>query len=111
LIRINIKKGVVFNVIGYEFCALSRIVFRVFEKYNVIPTLTSAYDGEHVPDSWHYKDLGWDWRTWGLADPKAAADAIRRQAQALDYRYDVIFGDKKHLDHIHTQYDLNKKNT
>ena len=118
LIRINIKKGVVFNVIGYEFCALSRIVFRVFEKYNVIPTLSSAYDGEHDPDSWHYKDLGWDWRTWGVDDPKTvidevkqAADEIRKEVQAIDYHYDVIYGDKDHLDHIHTQYDLNKKNT
>ena len=126
MIRINVKKGVVFNVIGYEFCTLARIIYRVLQKYNIIPTITSANDGKHDPDSWHYKDGAWDWRIWGLrprvvSDPegvdnpktvinevKQAADEIRREAQAIDYHYDVIYGDPKHLDHIHTEYDLNK---
>lgn len=116
MIRINIKKGVVFNSIGYEFCALARIIYRVLQKYNVIPTVTSGNDGKHAPNSWHYKDLGWDWRIWGVDDPKTpidevkqAADEIRQAAQNTDYHYDVIYGDPQHLDHIHTEFDLNKK--
>ena len=116
MIRINIKKGVVFNVIGFEFCTLARIVYRVLQKYNVTPTITSANDSKHELNSWHYKDLAWDWRIWGVDNPKTpidevkqAADEIRQAAQNIDYHYDVIYGDKDHLDHIHTEYDLNKK--
>jgi len=115
VIRINIKKGVVFKVIGYEFCTLARIVFRVLERRGIVPTVTSANDGNHLPDSWHYKDLGWDWRIWGVDDLKTpidevsqAADEIRKELQAIDYRYDVIYGDKDHLDHIHTEFNLKK---
>lgn len=116
MVRINVKKGVVFNVIGYEFCTLARIVYRVLQKYNVTPTITSANDSKHVPNSWHYKDLGWDWRTWGLDNPKTpidevkqAADEIRQAAQNIDFHYDVIYGDPGHLDHIHTQFTADKK--
>ena len=116
MIKINVKKGVVFNVIGYEFCTLARIVYRVLQKYNVIPTVTSANDGKHDPDSWHYKDEAWDWRVWGVDNPKTpidevkqAADEIRQAAKNIDYHYDVIYGDKDHLNHIHTEFDLNKK--
>ena len=126
MIRINVKKGVVFKVIGYEFCTLARIVYRVLERRGIVPTVTSANDGKHLPDSWHYQDLGWDWRIWGVAagpdgplarrddsitpidEVKLAADEIRKELQAIDYRYDVIYGDKDHLDHIHTEYDLKK---
>jgi hypothetical protein len=118
MIKINCEKGVVFKIIGYEFCTLARIVYRVLQKYNVTPTVTSANDSKHDSNSWHYKDLAWDWRIWGVDDPKTvidevkqAADEIRREAQAVDFRYDVIYGDKDHLDHIHTEYDLNKKQT
>jgi hypothetical protein len=109
MIKINIKKGVVFNVIAYEFCTLARIIFRVYQKYGAIPTCTSANDGKHATNSWHYFDLGWDWRIWGLSDPQAVADELRQELQAIDFHYDVVFGDPQHLDHIHTEYDLNKK--
>ncbi len=116
MIKINIKKGVVFNVIGYEFCLLARIIFRIYQKYGAIPAVTSANDSKHAPDSWHYKDLAWDWRIWGVDNPKTpidevkqAADEIRQAAQNIDYHYDVIYGDPQHLDHIHTEYDLDKK--
>lgn len=115
MIRINIKKGVVFNVIGPEFCTLARIVSSTLQKYGVIPTVTSANDSKHAANSWHYKDLAWDWRIWGVDDPKTpinevqeAVDELRHELQAIDYHYDVIYGDKEHLDHIHTEYDLNK---
>ena len=116
MIKIKIKKGVVFNIIGPEFCTLARILYRIFQKYNIIPEVTSANDSKHLPDSWHYKDLAWDWRIWGVDDFKTpinevqqAADELRHELQAVDFHYDVIYGDKDHLDHIHTEYDLKKE--
>jgi hypothetical protein len=116
MIHVNCKEGIWFRFITFEFLVLARIVYRVFQKYGIIPVVTSACDGKHRADSWHYQGLGWDWRIWGMDDPKTpidevkkAADEIRREVQAIDYHYDVVYGDKDHLDHIHTEYDLNKK--
>lgn len=109
MIRVNCKEGIWFKFIGFEFLTLARIVFRVFQRYGAVPTITSACDGTHMDGSLHYEGLGWDWRIWGLAHPKVVADEIRQDAQAVDFHYDVVFGDPKHLDHIHTEYDLKKK--
>ena len=110
MFRIDIKDETVhFKFISNEFYVLSKLIFRLYEQYDVIPTVTSADDGDHVYNSWHYKGLAWDWRIWGLSNPKTVADELRHQLQAIDYHYDVIFGDEDHKDHIHTEYDLNKK--
>ena len=116
MIKVDCKEGVWFRFISYEFITLARIFCRVYEKHNLIPTVTSACDGKHAENSWHYKGLGWDWRVWGVDDPKTiqnevkeVADEIRREAQAIDYHYDIVYGDEKHLDHIHSEFDFNKK--
>jgi len=108
MIRINCKEGVWFKFISYEFLTLSRIVFRVYQKYGIIPTVTSACDGKHMEGSLHPKGLAWDWRIWELSSPGQVWDEIRHEAQAIDRRYDIVFGDDKHLDHAHTEYDENK---
>ena len=109
MIRINCEEGVWFKFIGFEFLTVARIVSRVYEKDSVIARIMSACDRIHMANSLHHEGLAWDWRIWGLKDPKAIADEIRREAQAVDFHYDVIFGDEKHLDHMHTEYDIRKK--
>jgi len=108
MIKVLCKEGVWFKEIGYEFLTLARIVYRVYQKHGVTPVVTSACDGKHMKGSWHYEGLAWDWRVWGLKDPKAVWDEIRKEAQAVDFRYDIVFGDEAHLDHAHTEYDLKK---
>lgn len=115
MIRINCKEGVWFKFIDSRFLELARIVYRVYQKYGVEPTVTSACDSTHMTNSYHYQGLGWDWRIWGVDNPstpqnevKEAADEIRIEAQKLDHHYDVVYGDPKHLDHIHTEWDAFK---
>ena len=115
-IKIYCKEGVWFKFISYEFLIAARTVYRVLQRYKVIPTVTSACDSKHMPNSWHYKGLAWDFRIWGVDDPKTvqnevkeAADEIRRQLNEVDFRYDVVYGDEKHLDHIHIEFDETKK--
>jgi hypothetical protein len=110
MFRINLKDETVhFKFICNEFYVLSKLIFRLYEQYDVIPTVTSACDGNHVPNSWHYKGLAWDWRIWGLSDPKRIANQLEHELQAIDYHYTVIYGDNGHKDHIHVEYDLDKK--
>jgi len=116
MILINCKEGVWFKFIDHHFIELARIVFRVYQKRGVIPVVTSACDGVHMTNSYHYQGLGWDWRIWGIDNSqtpqnevKEAADEIRTEAQNLDFHYDVIYGDSKHLDHIHTEWDAFKR--
>jgi len=102
---IKCKSGVWFKFIDSRFLDLAKIVYEEYQKAYIIPTVTSAADGEHMSGSFHQEGLAWDWRIWSLKSPKETADRIREKARALDPRYDVVFGDMKHLDHIHTEYD------
>lgn len=61
-------------------------------------TITSARDGKHMQGSLHYCGLAIDLRIWGLPDPNAVADRIRRQ---LDREFDVIL----ESDHLHIEFD------
>lgn len=108
-ILFNCKKGVWFKFMGHLFLDLTRIVYEEYQKDWTTPTVTSAGDGRHRQGSLHPFGLAWDWRIWGLKDPGRTADRIRKKAKKLDVCYDIIFGDKEHLDHIHSEYDVRKR--
>lgn len=61
-------------------------------------TITSARDGEHMKGSLHYCGAAVDFRIWGLPDPKAAADELKRQ---LDKEFDVVLEST----HLHVEFD------
>ncbi len=109
MMKVDCKEGVWFKFISYEFLTLARIFCRVYERYELVPTVTSACDSTHAGgggrSSLHYNGLGWDWRTRDLKNPKEVADEIRREAQAIDYHYDIVL----EKDHIHSEYDVEKK--
>jgi len=108
MIRINSKEGIWYKFIDYRFLHMARVVFRVYQKQDVIPTVTSAADGVHGPGSYHPDGLGWDFRVWGLSGLQAVADEIREELKTIDFHYDVVYGDSKHLDHIHIEFDERK---
>jgi hypothetical protein len=104
MIKIYHKEGVWFKFTSWEFLVIAQIVFDEYAKESVIPWVTSACDGQHMDGSCHYTGLGWDFRIWGLENPKKTAEAIKIRAQEVDYHYDVVL----ERDHLHTEYDLNK---
>lgn len=105
---IRFKEGVYIKFIDEKFLNLAQIFFEEYEKDGVVPVVTSACDGRHMVESFHPDGLGWDWRTWGLKDPGATADRIRVRARQLNSRYDIVFGDPQHIDHIHSEFDTRK---
>ena len=107
--RIRCKKGVYIKFIDDRFLDMIRVVAWVYRSDKVVPVLTSACDGSHSRNSLHSQGLAWDWRIWGLEDVQKTAQEIRKTLQIIDPRYDVVYGDSKHLDHIHIEYDINKK--
>lgn len=99
--KINVKEGVVFKELNgqlFHLCATSESVFK---RYGVIPTITSANDGKHMVGSYHYKNLAWDLRIWGLPDPQQVAAELSALLNIKDCCYDVILEG----DHIHVEYD------
>jgi len=105
---IRFKEGVYLKFIDSHFLDLAQIFFEEFQKDGIVPMVTSACDGRHMGSSFHLDGLAWDWRIWGLKNPGATADRIRIRARELNPRYDIVFGDQDHLDHIHSEFDIRK---
>ena len=102
--KIQTKLGVYFRFIDDRFITLAHIFWEEYQKDELTPTVTSADDGKHHPNSWHYKGLGWDFRIWGLMNPQDTADRIRVKLKEINESYNIIFGDDAHLDHIHSEF-------
>jgi len=103
-VKIQTKQGVYFRFIDDRFIDLAQIFWDEYQKEDIVPTVTSADDSKHHPNSWHYKGLGWDWRIWGLTNPQDTADRIRKELREINQSYNIIFGDEAHLDHIHSEF-------
>ena len=101
--KVLIKNGVTIKEINARFFHVCISAFWVWEKYGQIPVITDGWRND--PASLHSKNLAWDLRIWGLPDPKAAADELRKVLNIKHYDYDVVYGDAKHLDHVHIEYD------
>ena len=103
--RILIKPGVRFVEVNAPFFAACAVVWKAYQEQGAVPTITSAADGEHMAASLHYKGLAWDFRVSDIKNPGGAAVIINNMLNADGKLYDVLFGDPKHLDHIHIEYD------
>lgn len=73
--------------------------------------ITSAADGKHKAGSKHYTSEAFDLRIKNVKGFKPgqlnipAARWAERLRATLGFNYDVIYGDKGHLDHIHIELD------
>jgi len=106
--RIDVKPGVRLKEINDHFVTVCQVVYEVFQRDRVTPTLTSGSDGNHMVDSLHYVGEAWDWRIWGLYDAWLSASLIRSKLRVIDPCYDVVFGDETHMDNIHIEFDATK---
>lgn len=103
---IEVKKGVFIKEINDHFITVCGVVSKVYYDHeNVVPTLTSAADGQHLDASYHYVGLAWDFRTHNLMRPELIAGIISDQLREVDPCYDVVYGDPHHIDHIHIEWD------
>ena len=103
-----LKIGVVIDKINTPLVTLCEAVALIWGEYGVHCVITSGTEGKHMEGSLHYKNLAWDLRTRNLKDPGSAADKLREK---LGKDWDVLYGDKYHLDHIHVEFQpKGKKN-
>lgn len=99
----------------------------VFAAYMTAPKLndgtvwiTSANDGTHKVGSKHYKSEAFDIRIWNVrgydgphremgkltwTKQEVITNWARGLRLALGDDYDVVYGDRLHLDHIHVEWD------
>lgn len=108
---ITLKEGVIIKEVNRPFIDVCITLSRVWSDFgHGYPTMTSAYDGKHEVNSYHYKALAWDWRIWGLSQTEAetVARRLRDELRQISAAFDVIYGDPAHKDHIHVEYDLMK---
>lgn len=106
--KIDVKPGARLKQVNDQFLTVAGVVFELWQEEGLIPCVTSGSDGSHLPESYHWQALAWDWRIWGLADAWKTAARLQVRLKAVDPAYDVVFGDANHKDHIHTEYDLKK---
>lgn len=68
--------------------------------------VTSANDGEHMEDSKHYSNQAFDIRVRNVVGGHPAIlNWCAHMRHMLGDDYDIIYGDKNHLDHIHVEFD------
>jgi len=67
--------------------------------------ITSLNDGLHAVDSKHYEGNAVDLRVWYTDELAATQRWATTLAVTIGPDYDVVYGDMRHLDHIHVEYD------
>lgn len=67
--------------------------------------ITSLNDGRHMRNSKHYSGEAADLRVWYTDAKECTQEWADTLASALGSDYDVVYGDPRHLDHIHVEYD------
>ena len=101
---ISLKPGVVVTGIRPELLLGVIVAERVYERNHYPLTITSLSDGEHRPNSLHYKGFAADLRTRDVAMPLLGV-ITRELKEALGRDYDVVLEG----DHLHLEFD--KKDT
>ena len=112
--RILCKEGVWFKELNKSLMDFSGVLDRLWSDFgHGDPTITSAADGKHSLNSYHPLGYAWDIRIWGMSATEAetAASALRNQLRGINPAYDVVYGDEKHKDHIHVEFDLKRAGT
>ncbi len=109
--KVLCESDVRISEINQYLTSLSEIIYSIYRKYGKIPIITSGNDSKHMKNSLHYEGLAWDFRIWDI--PKShrykVVYELRDILQGYDYRWDVVYGDKNHLNHIHIEFDIRKK--
>lgn len=97
---IALKGGVKAKGIQSELLLAVMVIDGVYTRNHCPLTITSLTDGQHSPDSLHYKGYALDCRTRDISVP--LLDVIVREIkESLGSDYDVVLEG----DHLHVEYD------
>lgn len=78
-------------------------VAKVFENANRTLTITSTTEGQHMTNSYHYKGLAFDIRTWRI--PKTFLPRLRERMLKALHEIDENFQVFIEETHIHVELD------
>jgi len=97
---ILLKDGVDVKGLQPEALLILLVAQPIWDEAGVDLVVTSCFDGEHGPNSFHYHGLAVDLRTRDFKSgvAKVAADTLRER---LGRHYDVVL----EKDHIHCEHD------
>ena len=114
--KMKYKEGVRIRFLYPKMADLQNVI-NVSVPQDYEPTITSANDSKHMDTSLHYKDKAYDIRTrdfpgFDLNKFEETRhviddfiDTIKKYLASPD-EFDFVFGDKKHQNHIHVEWDV-----
>jgi uncharacterized protein YcbK (DUF882 family) len=97
---VRVKKNVVFKAIRREVIELLDALDQISNGMDKDIWITSANDGVHRKNSYHYKNLALDIRIWNLTKIEIEQSMIDLVNYLGSY-YDIVL----EKDHIHIEFD------
>lgn len=98
---LQISENTRFKVIPYEMVIMFDALLACGKVHKVQPVITGASYENYPKGKVHDQGYGIDVGVKNLSNPKGFAADIKRVLGSLSPHYKVLYGDKKHLDHIH----------
>jgi hypothetical protein len=105
---IRIKPGVVFKEFNEYFIEFLAALYICAKRFNRDYTITSANDGKHSDNSYHYKNVAWDVRLHDCTPGHWYVIQAALIASLPPYFDIVIEGIGTENIHLHCEADLNK---
>lgn len=103
---IQVKEGVVFKTLEPAIYSKLGAIDSIFKAAGVWAVITSAADGKHKQDSFHYKDLALDLRSRDLPNEQVKLEVLQALKDALGENYDMILENLGNpSEHFHIEFD------
>ena len=98
---IKVLENVRFKIIPYEMITMFEAILWAAERQGVEPTITGAAFENYPKGKVHDAGYAIDIRIVDIEKPHVYALEIENYLLAVSQHYKVLYGDPKHLDHIH----------
>lgn len=103
---LRVKENVIFRTLRPEIYKIFEVIEDAWSPYGVDPVITSAADGIHKRDSFHYRDLAIDLRSKTLPTAEAKVKVLTDLRHELGPEYDVLFENEgEENEHFHLEYE------
>ena len=104
---IRVKPGVVLSVILTPMLAVLVAADKVYGKRGLDAIITSTNEGKHKKNSFHYKDLAYDFRTHHVSTSQERQKILQELRNELGADYDCILENlNTPNEHIHIEQDI-----
>lgn len=98
---ILLAKDVTFKHIPYEMVHMFMAILLAAERQGVQPVITGAAGTFYPEGKVHRMGYAIDVRTLNLKDPRPFVHDVETYLRTVSPYYKVLYGNDKHLDHIH----------